>query len=298
VLLIAPFLAGCALLIDRASPILGLLAFVTLAFGLLGLADDAIKLCTPRRGLSVRTKLVFQILLAVATALLVQRFEWTSGSPGVRTIPLVGTVACAQWMLPLWVLLIVGFSNAINITDGLDGLATGCTAWFATGLALAIAATSPAAERELLLADLALLGALLGFLRFNRHPAQVFMGNTGSSALGALVAVLAILSRLEWMLLVAGAVFVAEAVSVLVQVTYYKWRQQRLFRCAPLHHHFQFQDWSERSIVRRFWLAAALCTTLAVVLAVLPRGAELAASPSPRSEENLSQEARLMREIR
>ena len=104
-----------------------------------------------------------------------------------------------------------------------------------------------------------MIGGVLGFLWFNCHPAQVFMGNTGALPLGGLLGVLAVVARQELLLVVVGGVFVVEAASVIVQVGYYKWRRRRLLRCAPLHHHFQFLGWAENKIVVRFWIAAALC---------------------------------------
>jgi phospho-N-acetylmuramoyl-pentapeptide-transferase len=109
-----------------------------------------------------------------------------------------------------------------------------------------------------------MIGGLLGFLWFNCHPAQVFMGDTGSLPLGGLLGLLALVTRQELLLLAIGGVFVAEAASVILQVGYYKWRGRRIFRCAPLHHHFQFQGWPESRIVVRFWIAAALCALLGI----------------------------------
>jgi phospho-N-acetylmuramoyl-pentapeptide-transferase len=123
----------------------------------------------------------------------------------------------------------------------------------------------------------AMIGGLLGFLWFNCHPAQVFMGDTGSLPLGGLLGLLAVVSRQELLLLLAGGVFVAEAASVILQVGHYKWRRRRVFLCAPLHHHFQFRGWPESRIVVRFWIASALCAILA--LATLKLGVEQPASP-------------------
>jgi phospho-N-acetylmuramoyl-pentapeptide-transferase len=109
-----------------------------------------------------------------------------------------------------------------------------------------------------------IIGGLLGFLWFNCHPAQVFMGNTGALPLGGLLGVLAVIARQELLLIVVGAVFVVEAISVIIQVGYYKWRGRRLFRCAPLHHHFQFLGWAENKIVVRFWIASALCALIGI----------------------------------
>ena len=171
-------------------------------------------------------------------------------------------------------LVIVGASNAVNLTDGLDGLAGGCLLTATAAMTALVYAAGhaewaaylgvpriPHAGEMTVLAG-GMIGGVLGFLWFNCHPAQVFMGNTGALPLGGLLGVLAVVARQELLLVVVGGVFVAEAASVILQVGYYKWRRQRLLRCAPLHHHFQFLGWAENKIVVRFWIAAALCALL------------------------------------
>jgi phospho-N-acetylmuramoyl-pentapeptide-transferase len=162
----------------------------------------------------------------------------------------------------------------VNLTDGLDGLAGGCLFFAAGGMAAGAYCVSdmhwatsmnlpylPDCTEMLVLAG-AMTGAVLGFLWFNCHPARVFMGDTGSLPLGGLLGLVAVATRQELLLVVVGGVFVAEAVSVILQVGYYKWRRRRIFLCAPLHHHFQFLGWAEGRIVVRFWMAAALCAFL------------------------------------
>jgi phospho-N-acetylmuramoyl-pentapeptide-transferase len=172
------------------------------------------------------------------------------------------------------VIVIVGSSSAVNLTDGLDGLAAGCLIPTIVAMAaLAYWVSEPGwAERlnlphvagasEMVVLSGAVVGAVIGFLRFNRHPARVFMGDTGSLALGGLLGLLALSCRQELTLLIIGGVFVAETGSVILQVGYYKWRRRRIFLCAPLHHHFEFLGWSERLIVRRFWIAATACALI------------------------------------
>jgi phospho-N-acetylmuramoyl-pentapeptide-transferase len=168
----------------------------------------------------------------------------------------------------------VASSNAVNLTDGLDGLAGGCLVFATAAMAVAAYAAGhaewahylhvariPGAGEMTVLAG-AMIGGVLGFLWFNCHPAQVFLGDTGSLPLGGLLGLVAVVARQELLLLVVGGVFVAEAASVIVQVGSYKWRRRRLFRCAPLHHHFQFKGWPETRIVVRFWIAAALCAVV------------------------------------
>jgi phospho-N-acetylmuramoyl-pentapeptide-transferase len=190
-------------------------------------------------------------------------------------VPWVGSsFSLGAWFIPLAILVIVGASNAVNITDGLDGLAGGCLIAAALAMTVLVYAAGhaqwaaylgvpriPQAGEMTVLAG-AMIGGVLGFLWFNCHPAQVFMGNTGALPLGGLLGVLAVVARQELLLVVVSGVFVVEAASVILQVGYYKWRRRRLFRCAPLHHHFQLLGWPENKIVVRFWIAAALCALL------------------------------------
>lgn len=243
-----------------------------------GIVDDLVKLRSTANGLSARWKFAGQLLVgSVASVLLYQQQAAVSDGLSLH-VPIVGaTFALGVWFVPLAIVVIVGTSNAVNITDGLDGLAGGCLlAATAAMTALVYAAGHaewaaylgvpriPHAGEMTVLAG-GMIGGVLGFLWFNCHPAQVFMGDTGSLPLGGLLGVLAIVARQELLLVVVAGVFVVEALSVIVQVGYYKWRQRRLFRCAPLHHHFQFLGWPENKIVVRFWIAAALCALLGVV---------------------------------
>jgi phospho-N-acetylmuramoyl-pentapeptide-transferase len=166
-------------------------------------------------------------------------------------------------------LLIVASSNAVNLTDGLDGLAAGCLVSALSAFAILAYAAGDAipGASEVMVIAAATIGGLLGFLRFNRHPARVFMGDTGSLPLGGLLAFVAIVLRQELLLAVIGGVFVMEAASVMLQVGVYKCRQYRVFRCAPLHHHFQFKGWPEPQIVARFWLVSALLAVVGLVCA-------------------------------
>ncbi|HEX4149417.1 MAG TPA: phospho-N-acetylmuramoyl-pentapeptide-transferase, partial [Pirellulales bacterium] len=172
-------------------------------------------------------------------------------------------------LLTAWAaLVILSSSNAVNLADGLDGLAGGSVVIATACLALIAWLTTNFTPQAMGLYVLAagMLGSMLGFLRFNRHPARVFMGDTGSLPLGALLGMLALAIGHELLWVVIGGVFVAEAVSVMLQVGWYKWRKERLFRCAPLHHHFQFLGWPEHKIVARFWLASLVCAVAALTL--------------------------------
>ena len=172
--------------------------------------------------------------------------------------------------------MILGSANAVNITDGLDGLAGGCLISATVAMTVLVYAAGHAGWAEYLhipkvagageMTVLAggMIGGMLGFLWFNCHPAQVFMGDTGSLPLGGLLGFLALVARQELLLVLIAGVFVVEALSVILQVGYYKWRKRRIFLCAPLHHHFQLKGWAENQIVVRFWIAAALCALLGV----------------------------------
>jgi phospho-N-acetylmuramoyl-pentapeptide-transferase len=177
----------------------------------------------------------------------------------------------------LTVLVMTGTSNAVNLTDGMDGLASGCVALCAlVFLILAyIVGTQDVAGKllmphvprsgELVILCGAILGSCLGFLWYNCHPARVFMGDTGSLPLGGMIGYVAVVTRQELMLFLAGGIFVIEAVSVMVQIGYFKWSAgRRIFRCAPIHHHFHLGGWSEPQTVVRFWLVAAMFAGLAL----------------------------------
>ncbi len=261
-LLLVPSAAVAALLV---APQLGwalLLALaVMLGYGTVGALDDALAIRYRRNlGLRARERLALQGALAAAMAVvLLRRSDLALGLavPGIGSIP--------PWVYGVFVVLyVVAFTNAVNLADGLDGLAAGTVALAAAAYA-AIAATVGQPEVAVLAAAVA--GACAGFLWFNAHPAAVFMGDVGSNALGAVLAAMAIVTKTEWLLLVVGVVFVAEAVSVLVQVAYFKATGgRRLFRMSPLHHHFELAGWSETQTVTRFWLVGAAAALVGVAL--------------------------------
>ncbi len=242
---------------------------------LVGTVDDLVKLRSSANGMSARYKLASQLVVATLVAVLLYREQAATADGLQLRVPLVAsTFSLGMWFIPWAVIVMVGASNAVNLTDGLDGLAGGCliaATVAVTGLVYAAGHAEWAAylgvpriahAGEMTVLAGGMIGAVLGFLWFNCHPAQVFMGNTGALPLGALLGMLALIARQELLLVVIGGVFVAEAVSVMMQVGYYKWRRRRLLRCAPLHHHFQFLGWPESKIVVRFWIAAALCAML------------------------------------
>jgi phospho-N-acetylmuramoyl-pentapeptide-transferase len=237
--------------------------------------DDLVKIRSHAKGISVRNKLLGQVIVAgVAAVLLYQQQAALADGLSLR-LPLAGRAfSLGLWFIPLAIVVIVGASNAVNLADGLDGLAGGCLIAATVAMTALVYAAGHAEwaaylgvpriphAGEMTVLACGMIGGLLGFLWFNCHPAQVFMGNTGALPLGGLLGVLAVVARQELLLVLIGGVFVTEALSVIVQVGYFKWRHKRLFRCAPLHHHFQLLGWAENKIVVRFWIASALCALL------------------------------------
>ena len=275
--IVAGLLAGALLFGDLGNRYLQLALLLTGALALIGAVDDLVKLRGRANGISARSKMAAQ--LGAATVVAVLLFQQHAELPvGLQLrLPLVGSgLSLGLWFIPLAVIVIVGASNAVNLADGLDGLAGGCLI-FATIAMTVVAYASGHAELaaylnipripgsgEMTILAGGMIGGVLGFLWFNCHPAQVFMGDTGALPLGGLLGMLAVVTRQELLLLVVGGVFVVEAASVLLQVGYYKWRRRRVFLCAPLHHHFQLRGWAENKIVVRFWIASALCALLGV----------------------------------
>jgi phospho-N-acetylmuramoyl-pentapeptide-transferase len=276
IFIVAGLVASAVTFADWANPYLAVVILLVLALAAVGACDDLIKLKTPARGMRPRVKLVAQTAIAIAIAMLVERIQIQQDHAARLGLLGAGHVELGWVFVPWAALVIVASSNAVNLADGLDGLAGGCliSATLALGLVsyacghaqwagyLGIEHLAGAGEMAVVAG--AMIGGLLGFLWFNCHPAQVFMGNTGSLSLGGLLGLFAVIARQELLLLAIGGVFVAEALSVILQVGWFRWRKRRLFLCAPLHHHFQLQGWSEDKIVVRFWIAAALCAILAL----------------------------------
>ncbi|OKL37214.1 phospho-N-acetylmuramoyl-pentapeptide-transferase [Domibacillus mangrovi] len=238
-----------------------LLLLVTIGFGLLGFLDDFIKVVMKRNlGLTSIQKLIGQIVISIIFYIIyVQHGLSTELSFGFFSID-VG-ILYALFVL-FW---LVGFSNAVNLTDGLDGLVSG-TASVAFG-AYAVIAWSQGLEETAIFA-FAVVGAVIGFFVFNAYPAHVFMGDTGSLALGGAIAVLSILTKFEFLLLLIGIVFVAETLSVILQVWSFKTRGKRIFRMSPLHHHFELGGWSEWRVVVTFWFVGVVAAAIGVWIGV------------------------------
>lgn len=233
-----------------------------IAMALVGFADDYAKVVKRGPyGFKARYRIIVEILLAAGLV-------WYLGSSPPDAVVAGLTIEFPTawgWLWPIFaVFVLVGSANAVNITDGLDGLAAGLVA--ICGIPLAVACFGMG-HGELALLALVVSGASAGFLWFNAHPARIFMGDTGSLMLGAGLAGLAVTSGLIIPFVVAAGVFIAEAVSVIIQVISFKRTGRRVFRMSPLHHHFELGGWSEPTVVTRFWVAAAVLGTLAVLLA-------------------------------
>ena len=245
--------------------------------GAVGFADDWTKV-TKRRslGLTGRGKLVPQFLVAFAVAFAIQQWAGHGAISTVITLPFLKRVLPDLGVLyiPFVALVVVGSSNAVNLTDGLDGLATGAVGIAAGTYALLAYVTGNAVAArylqipfipqsgELAVFCGALVGASLGFLWFNCHPADVFMGDVGALPLGAAIAAVAVMTKQEVLLAIVGGLFVIEALSVIIQVASFKTTGRRVFKMAPLHHHFELLGWAESRVIIRFWILAILFAVL------------------------------------
>ncbi len=255
----------------------------TLALSALGFIDDYSKsVLKISGGMKPRTKFFWQIVIALAFAIVVFMFPYTAkGAPEQATnlyLPFMKNPLfnLGAFAVLFWTFVVVGTSNAVNLTDGLDGLAAGIAVVVVVTLALIAYITGlEEITRYLLLVHVpeanevsvflaALAGACVGFLWYNAHPAEVFMGDTGSLAIGGSIGMTAILIHREILLMILGGIFVAEALSVILQVGSYKLRQKRIFRMAPLHHHFELGGWHENKVVIRFWIVGILLALISV----------------------------------
>lgn len=231
-----------------------LAVLATVGYGVIGFLDDFLKIVMRRPlGLRARVKLFLQVVLAVAVGYL---GVLALGLDTRVQFPLVGrSIDFGQLYVPFAASVVIASANAVNLTDGLDGLAAGTVAIAAAAYVL----VSLAVERGgLALFAAALAGGCVGFLRYNWHPARVFMGDTGALGLGAALGALAVLTKTELLLLIVGGVFVAETLSVMIQVVVFQTTGRRVFRMSPLHHHFELAGLTEVEVVKRFWLAAAV----------------------------------------
>jgi phospho-N-acetylmuramoyl-pentapeptide-transferase len=260
--------------ISPGDPRLVAVAAVTLAYMAIGATDDWRSLTKQTNtGLTPRGKLALQALAALLFLLWVWRGGWLGGgAPGDVGLAFGWVLPLGLLIWPLGLFVFLAESNATNLTDGLDGLAAGCGAVVFTGMALQLMARGHGGDPSLAAFCAAMAGCWLGFLSQNRHPARVFMGDTGSLAMGAALTAVALLSNSLWPLLVMGGVFLAESLSVILQVWIYKatkgpdGKGRRLFRMAPLHHHFELGGLSEQGVVVSFWGASLLLVLLGLAL--------------------------------
>jgi len=249
---------------DFMTTQLSTLLLVFLGFGIIGFLDDGLKVIFKRNlGLTSIQKLIGQIIIAIVAYLLLRGNEFDTSV----TIPLVDwSVDLGMLYVGFLIFWLVGFSNAVNLTDGLDGLASGLSvvAFAAYGSIAYIQEQGDVAFFAFVVA-----GAMLGFLLFNKNPAKVFMGDTGSLALGGGLAMLSVLTKQEFLLLVIGIVFVIETLSVILQVGSFKLRGKRIFKMSPIHHHFELSGWSEWKVVIVFWATGTLAAIIGVMMGVM-----------------------------
>ena len=244
----------------RAS---SLAVFATaLASAGLGFVDDWTKVRRRRSlGVSARTKLIVQALIAVGLWLIVTKYVKNPETLRLRVVDY--SIPLGAFYPVLIFLVLAGATNGVNLTDGLDGLAAGCAAIV---LLAFTAMTFISGQKDLALLSACLVGACVGFLWFNSFPASVFMGDTGALGLGGAIAGLAVLTRTEVLLLIIGGIFVMEALSVAIQVFAFQRFRRRVFLMAPIHHHFELMAWSETKIILRFWIVAAICSSIGFTL--------------------------------
>jgi phospho-N-acetylmuramoyl-pentapeptide-transferase len=280
---------------DLSNPFIWVVMLSTLAFGAIGFADDYIKVVHRRnQGLTGRQKLALQFIVSAGVAIALLNMEVRGGYSTRLVVPFMkrfrpdlvwewlGHIPHMHWLvfLPFVVfvmIVIAGSSNAVNLTDGLDGLAIGCTIIAAGALTVltyvsghVVFADYLELQRMPMVSELtvfcgAMVGAAIGFLWYNAHPAEVFMGDVGSLALGGAIATVAVVIKQELLLPFIGGVFILEALSVMLQVGSYKLRNgKRIFKMAPLHHHFELMGWSESKVIARFWILALVFALFAL----------------------------------
>ncbi len=280
---------------DLSNPFVWMVMLSTLAFGGIGFADDYIKVVNRRNlGLTSRAKMSLQILVSVAIAItlvmldqqgsystrlvvpFVKRFRPDLAIGAFQHIPHLALLAFLPFIVFV-VLILVASSNAVNLTDGLDGLAIGCTIIAAAALTVLTYVSGHAVfsdylemQRMPMVGEVtvfcgSMVGASIGFLWYNAHPAEVFMGDVGSLALGGAIGTVAVVIKQELLLPFIGGIFVLETLSVILQVGSYKLRKgKRIFKMAPLHHHFELSGWSESKVITRFWIGALVFALLAL----------------------------------
>ena len=293
VLIVVSILLPTLLWANLRNRYVWLAVLATIGFGVVGFADDYIKIVRKRSlGLTVREKLGFQTLIALSVGVFLLYLNYIHLYDTRLNVPFFKTFAPTLLIdklfnTPFWFfgylpflafvwVVIVGSSDAVNLTDGLDGLAIGCTLIASAALTALTYVTGNAVlsdyldisfirqAGELTIFCGSMVGASLGFLWYNAHPAEVFMGDVGSLALGGAIGTVAVIIKQELLLIFIGGVFVAEALSVMIQVISFKTRGKRVFKMAPLHHHFELAGWSESKVIIRFWIVAFILSLFAL----------------------------------
>ena len=248
------------------DPELILATIVLVGYSAIGFVDDALIIVKhSNKGLPPLAKLLAQIALAIICYFFAMNFipDFTS----VITIPLLDINIDMGYLYPALILVMfAGESNGVNLSDGLDGLATGLSM---VAIAPFIIFSIMTKDYSLASYATAMVGALLGFMMFNYHPAKIFMGDVGSLGLGGFLAILAILTKQELLLILVGGVFLMETLSVIIQVVSFKTRGKRVFKMAPIHHHFEMLGWSEQQVTISFWFIGFICGILSIVIGVL-----------------------------
>jgi phospho-N-acetylmuramoyl-pentapeptide-transferase len=294
VLIVVSFIIPTLLWADLSNKYVWLVMLSTISFASIGFADDYLKMKHRRNlGLTGRSKLMLQILTAVVVAVVLILFQ-AQGDYSTHLIvpffkkfrpdlviayffkyPVLWPIAFSPF-IAFVALVLVGSTNAVNLTDGLDGLAIGCTVVAAGALTVLTYVSGHAVFADYLelqkipqVAELtvfcgAMVGSAIGFLWYNAHPAEVFMGDVGSLGLGGAIGTLAVVIKQELLLPFIGGVFVIEAISVMLQVGSYKLRKKRIFKMAPIHHHFELLGWSESKVIVRFWIASLVFALFAL----------------------------------
>ncbi|MBF0387776.1 MAG: phospho-N-acetylmuramoyl-pentapeptide-transferase [Candidatus Omnitrophica bacterium] len=281
ILIIGSILVSVALWADMTNPYILLTMLTMVWMAMVGFADDYMKLSgMNKNGMPARIKMIWQAVLAIIVSYYVYAYLDVSTALDVPFMKKM-VINLGPYYMGLVMLILIGASNAVNLTDGLDGLAIGCTLLVALTLAILCYVTGNVnfsdylfipyipGSGELTIFCTAIVGASLGFLWFNAHPATVFMGDVGALALGGTLGIIAVFIKKELLLGILGGVFVWEALSVIMQVTSFKLTGKRIFLCSPYHHHLQKLNWKESKIVIRFWivgiiLALVTLTTLKI----------------------------------
>jgi phospho-N-acetylmuramoyl-pentapeptide-transferase len=284
-IIIISILIGVLLWADPFNLYVALILLSTLAMGMVGFLDDYLKTVKKmKRGLVSRYKLIGQITLGLIIGCIIYFHPFFSGLHSNTSIPFFKNLEIDFGFVYIFfiVFVITGTSNAVNLTDGLDGLATGlCAIAFLAFAGMSYVTGNVnfsdylniiylAGSEELTVFCMAAVGAAIGFLWYNTYPAQVFMGDTGSLALGSALGTVAVLIKKELLLVIIGGVFISEVLSVIIQTSYFKYTRKkdgegkRIFKMAPLHHHFELQGWHESKVVVRFWITAILLALLSL----------------------------------